>query len=166
MATITPGTGGTIKQATIEGQVIEVLTLLQLTETDSSKNSSGRNVITLNINLNTNEFVASFVLPVNQTFNSDGSIKLSAQTFLTGVTFAPGTGGTYKSTALEAYTLEVLMALQAQEKISAKNPQGRNLISGAFDSETGLYSGALNLPITYSLNNGLIQLSPVEYLLT
>ncbi len=166
MATITPGSSGTIKSSTIEGQVIETVTLLQLTESDTSKNSSARNAITLNLNLNTNEFVASFVLPVSQSFNTDGSIKLSAQTYLTGVTFAAGSGGTYKSTTLEAYTLEVLTALQFQEQISAKNPQGRNLISGAFDSETGLYSGALNLPITYSLTNGSIKVDPVEYLLT
>lgn len=166
MATITPGTGGTIKQATIEGQVIETLTLLQLMESDTSKNSSARNAVTLNLNLNTNEFVASFVIPVVQSFNTDGSIKLAAQIYLTGVTFAAGSDGTYKSTTLEAYSLEVLMALQFQEQITAKNPQARNLISGAYDSDTGLYSGALNLPITYALNNGKIEITPVEYLLT
>lgn len=166
MATITPGTGGTIKNSTIEGQVIETITLLQLMESDSSKNSSGRNAITMSLNLNTNEFVSSFVLPVAQSFNADGSIKLAAQPYLTGVTFAAGTGGTYKSATLEAYALEVLMALQFQEQITAKNPNNRNLITGAFDSDTGLYSGAFNLPIAYALDTGTIEITPVEYLLT
>jgi hypothetical protein len=166
MATITPGTGGTIKQTTIEGQVIETITLLQLMESDASKNANNRNAITLSINTNTREFVASFVVPVEQSFNTDGSIKLAASPYLTGVTFATGTGGTYKSTTLEAYCLEVLMALQAQELLTAKNPQAKNLVSASYDSETGLYSGALNLPISYTLNNGILTVSPVEYLLT
>jgi hypothetical protein len=166
MATVTPGSGGTIKSSTIEGQVVETITLLQLMESDTSKNSSGRNAITINLNLNTNEFVATFAIPVSQGFNPDGSIKLSAQTYLTGVNFAAGSGGTFKSTTLEAYTLEVMMALQFQEQQTAKNPQARNLISGAYDIDTGLYSGALNLPITYTLLNGSIEITAVEYLLT
>jgi hypothetical protein len=166
MATITPGNGGTIQQTTIEGQVIEAITLLQLRESESANNPNNRNAITLSINTNTREFVASFVIPVGQSFNTDGSIRISATPYLTGVTFAAGTAGTYKSITLEAYTLEVLMALQAHELLPAKNPQSRNLISGAYDSETALYSGALNLPITYALDNGIIEISPVEYLLT
>lgn len=135
-------------------------------ESDTSKNASARNAITLSLNLNINEFVAAFVLPVVQSVDADGSIKLTAQAYLSNVTFAAGIGGTYKSTTLEAYALEVLMALQLKEQITAKNPNNRNLISGAFDSDTKLYSGALNLPVTYALNVGKIEVTPVEYLLT
>lgn len=72
---------------------------------------------------------------------------------------------TIGATTAEGAALEVLMYLQSLERDTAKNPQGRNFVTGTYNSDTGIYSGTFSFPCTLALNpDGSIKLSADEYL--
>lgn len=166
MVAITPGSEGTFKAATAEGRAIEVLTYFQIQEQDETKNPNGRNAVTGSFNTEDNRFEGNYSFIVDQSLNPDGSISLAATSALVGVAINPGGGDpTFKSTVIERYALEVLMYLQAAERISAKNPQNLNAVTGSYNSDSGVYTGNFSLPITVSITaSGNCQIAAVEYL--
>lgn len=168
MATITPGTDSTFKTGTAEGRAIEAICYLQLQESLTENNSSGRDAIQATFDLSDNTFSGTYAIPAEQGFSANGGLTISAVPYLQNVSISPGTNApTFKSQTLEAYVLEVLMYLQAWERNTVKNPQSRNYITGSFNSDTGIYQGTFTLPISLVLDaTGKASFSAVEYLLT
>ena len=166
MASITSGTGATLKSATAEGQCLEALVFLQLQEASTSRNPSAFNNVDGAIDTDDMLFSGSFNIPASQTLGSSGSLIIAADPYLSGVIFTPGTGGTFKSVTAEAYVLETLMYLQALEQNSLKNPQNRNFITGSYNSDTKVYTGTFSLPISLTLGtDGAVTCVANPYLL-
>lgn len=168
MAAIAPGLGGTFKQSTAEGRALEVLVFLQLAEKGSANNPDSRNNVSGSFDEDEGVYTATYAIPATQTVNNQGQLVLSASPYLQGVEIDPGSDNpTFKSTVPEAYLLEVLMYLQNLERNPAKNPQNRNAVTGNYNSDTGIFSGVVALPVTLSLAaDGSISISAQAYLST
>lgn len=167
MATITPGTTGTFTSTTAEGQALEALIFLQLRELTPLANPTSEDRITATIDTDTKTLSGSYRLPATQAINSQGQLVISAQPYLNGGAFTPGQNGTFKSTTIEAYCLEVLMYLQFLESQPAKNPNNRNFVAGSYNADSATYSGTFSLPIELTLDGaGVVGVVATEYLLT
>lgn len=166
MATAIAGTGGTFKSNTVEGQALEAIEALVTSELNSTANPDGLTGVTLSYNRRSLLASGTFDLPASQTIDGNGSLILTATNYLTGVTVTPGTNGTFKSTTLPGYVLEVLMKLQLLEQTTANNPNNRNLVTGSFNSETGKYAGNWAIPFTAATQaDGAILFTATEYLI-
>jgi hypothetical protein len=167
MATITPGSGATIKSNTAEGQLHELCTYLEINEALYSASNPTATIdnVTGNHLQNAATFSASFSIPVQQTINADGQIVYSATDYLNNLSFTSGSGGTFKSPTCAGYFIEVVIYLQNLEINFATNPEKRNYISGTFNSDSTVFSGAISLPITISIDNsGRVVYTAKEYL--
>ena len=108
----------------------------------------------------------SFAIPAEQSISESGQVMTNASDYLQGVTFTPGTGGTFKSSSLSQYFLEVVTYVQIKENIAASNPQSVNNVSSSYDADDKLFSGSINLPISVTFDNtGHPVISAVEYLI-
>lgn len=166
MATITPGTGATIKSSSAEGQALEILTYLQLQEASAVRNPLAANNIVGSIDLDQKVFSGTYSIPANQVVSNTGGLSINAATYLSGVIFSPGTDGTFKSATPEAYALEVLMALQVIEQTAGRNPDGFNNITGTYNSDTKVYSGTFSIPVVVAIDNsGAVSVSANPYLI-
>ncbi len=169
MATIIPGTNATIKSNTAEGQLHELCTYLEINEAIYSANNPTATIDNISSNhfQNSATFSANFSIPVQQTINADGQIVYSATDYLNSISFTPGSGGTFKSSTCAGYFIEVVIYLQNLERNPATNPENRNFISGTFNSDSTIFSGAISLPVTLSIDNsGRVVYTAKEYLVT
>jgi hypothetical protein len=163
MATITVGSGSTLKSSTAEGQVMELLTFLQKKE----KELSAEDKVQITYNLNSFTFSASFSIPATQAINSSGQLVISASEYMTGLTFVTGSGGTFKSSTSTQYLIELISYLQLKEQDLTKNTANENRVSGQYDIDDKLFTGTVNLGVTAEIDSvGKILISAVEYLLT
>lgn len=167
MATITPGTGGTCKSSTAEGQLQEILSYICLRQAQTANNPGGVTNVTGSHNQQTLTFAGTYRFTVNHAINGSGQLLLTAEPYLVGTNFQPGTGGTFKANTPEGYALEVLMYLQNLERNPSLNPQNRNFISGSYNSDTGRYEGSYSVPVIYSVDagSGIINYGANPYLL-
>jgi len=166
MAVVTPGTDGTCKSATAEGQLMEIISFLTIKQADATANPNEVTNVFGSHDQNALVFAGTFALATTQTIGGDGSLTLAAVPYLINTGFTPGTGGTFKSTTPEAYALEVLMYLQALEQTEGANPANRNFITGSYNSDTGLYQGSFSVPCTVALDSvtGAIEYTAAPYL--
>lgn len=150
MAIITPGTGGTLKKSTAEGQLLELLTLLQITEAQFTNTLDA-----IQISYNLDLLIASsvFAIPASESIDGNGAIIRTASNYLTSLTFSPGTGGTFKSANAAQYLMELIGYLQSRENDPAKNPSNFNKITSNFDGDTNLFSGTVSLDVDVTLDN-------------
>lgn len=81
MATLTPGTGGTLKSTTIEGTLLEVAVLLQQTEEAVTTDPIPENV---NVSFDTNDGTAtiSATLPITVAFDANGKPVITAAPYV------------------------------------------------------------------------------------
>jgi hypothetical protein len=164
MTEITPGTDGTLKTDTAEGQLLELFTYLQLAEANAVKNPNGRNFISGTYNIDTLVFSGSFSLPVLFTTLA-GQISIGATEYLTNPGFDAGSGGTFTSDNPAQYLLEIITFLQNREADTEVNPQQINNVSGTLDTDSRLFSGTVSIPLTMTLSNsGDAVFSAKEYL--
>jgi hypothetical protein len=166
LAIITPATDGTLKSATAEGQLQEIMTLLTVSQGIAEQNPSEYAYIQATHNQNSKTYSGTYRFDVSQEVSGDGSLTLNVIPYLTGTGFTPGSDGTFKSTTPEAYALEVLMFLQNLEQTSGANPDNRNLVTGSFNSDTGIYQGSFSLFCDVALDpvTGAIVYTAQEYL--
>lgn len=165
MAAVTPGTEGTIKSATVEGQLQELCMFLQLAENTAALNPNTLDNFSLNHSPDTDSFTASFSIPVEQSINSTGQVTYSASEYLTRLSFNTGSGGTFKSTTAAGYFVELVIYAQNLERQTAKNPTGRNGIMATFNSDNTLFTGSLELPVIATIEgDGTIKYTTSEYL--
>lgn len=167
MATLTPGDGATIKSNTIEGVLQELCTYLQIGEFSAINNPNGLNNIVGTHLQDSKGFTCNYTIPVRQELNTLGQIVYSAVDYLTDLTFTPGTGGTFKSTTCAGYLMEAIIYCQNLEQNVSKNPNRENNITGTFNSDSTVFSGTIDLPVSVSINAaGQIIYIADEYLLT
>lgn len=167
MATVTPGTGATIKSTTAEGQLIEALILAKISEQDTALNPQNKNFITsASDNYLTKFFTFNASFPVNQSIDEIGKIAYSAPNYFNNLPFTPGSNGTFKSENLPAYIIELVIYIQNLENIIAKNPQGADNINGNFDTNGVVFSCSGNIPILVEQDSsGRTLISANPYLL-
>jgi hypothetical protein len=167
MATVTPGTGGTIKSTTAEGQAHEILSFISLRQQSPSINPGQVRNILATHDQDALLFSGTYQLSVTQTIGAGGNLTLSANTYLVGTAFQEGAGGTFKGNSPERYCLEVLMYLQNLERNTALNPSNRNYITGTYNSDTGLYQGSFSLPVILGIDaaSGVVNYGADPYLL-
>lgn len=166
MVAITAGSGGTFVSSTAEGRLLEAVTFLQKQEADTSKNPTGRDGVTASFDLEGATFSGTYSLPVAMAIAANGSVALTATPYITGATFAPGSGSpTFVSTAIEAYLLEVLTFLQSKEANSTSNPNGLNNVTGSYNADSGLYQGGFTIPCSFALSaSGKLEVTANAYL--
>lgn len=166
MAAVTVGPGSTIKSDTLEGQLQEACMLLQSLETTEANNPTQIDRISVAHDPDTNTFTATFNFPVEQTINAVGQINYSAPEYLINPNFLVSPNGTFKSTTLPGYLMEVLIYTQNIERVSTKNPTNRNGATGTFNSDSTIFTGSLSLPVLVSIEpDGSIKYTADEYLL-
>ena len=167
MATITPGTGGTIKSTTAEDQAHEILSWISLKQADSVINPGLVENITGTHDQQALVFTGTYSLSVSQAIDSNGNLTLTANTYLVGAGFQVGTGGTFKGNSPEKYCLEVLMYLQSLEADPSKNPNNRNFVTGTYNSDSRIYAGSFSLPVILGVDagTGLVNYGANPYLL-
>ena len=165
MTTITPGTGGTLKSPTAEGQMIEIISYLKKQELNTTVNTTNANNVTGSFTEATQIFTGSFSIPIGTVADSSGVITLQATNYLPTASFSAGTGGTFTSNNPAQYLLEVATFLQNTENNATKNTQQHNYISFTFDGDTSVYSGTVSLPISMQISStGGLCFTAVEYL--
>jgi hypothetical protein len=168
MAVITAGDAGTFKTATAEARAVEVLMLIQSFERDANKNPGGKNFVNGSLNTRTAVYGGTFQLPVTESLFTDGTLRITAAPYLTNSDVVPGgSEPTFKSANAEAHLIEVFSYLQAREKLSAKNPDGRNYVTATYDQDKGLMSGTFSIPCDLSFDpaTGVSRFTGKEYLL-
>ncbi len=166
MATITVDSSNIFKSLTAESHLLEICTYLQNKERNVTSNPTGRDYIQISYNLNEMVTAISFAIPAEQSIDSSGQVLTTASEYLQGITFTPGTEGTFKSTTLNQYFLEVVTYLQIKENNLTTNPQTVNNISSSYDADDKLFSGNVTLPITVDFDtSGHPIILATEYLL-
>lgn len=165
MALITVGTGCTVKSNTVEGLLQELCTYLQIGEFSAVNNPNTINNIIGSHLQDSKVFSVNFSIPVKQNLNAQGQIVYSALDYLSDLSFTPGEGGTFKSQTCAGYFMEVIIFAQNLEQNTAKNPGKYNYVTGSFNSDSTIFSGSINLPVSVSidLNGGVTYLAD-EYL--
>ncbi len=164
MTGITPGVGATILSDSAEGQLLEVVALIKNHEKVPSKNPTNATRVSCSFNLGGGVANISFQIPATPVINETGQVVQNAATYLQNTSFAAGDGGTFKSTTIEAYLLEVATHLQIKESNTIKNPNNLNNVQVTFDSDEGIVNGTVSLPIIFEVSNGVRVLAD-EYLL-
>lgn len=167
MATVTPGSGGTIKSTTAEGHLQEIMTFISIKQAALSTNPSEVTNVSCNHNQQALTFTGNYQFSVSQAIDGSGALTLEANTYLVGTGFQVGTGGTFKGNSPEKYALEVLMYLQGLEQNPSLNPQGRNFITGTYNSDNGLYQGSFSIPVLLGIDatSGVVNYGANPYLL-
>lgn len=166
MAAITPGTGGTIKSASAEGQLQELAMYLHLAEATPVNNPAGVDNISVSHSPDTGSFGATFTIPVQQQLNGAGEVIYSANDYLTGLSFNAGSGGTFKNTSAAGYFIEIIIHTQNLERQPAKNSSNRNGVTGSFNLDNTVFSGSIDLPVEAAIqSDGSIKYTVQEYLL-
>lgn len=167
MATITPGTGSTIKSSKIEEHLLEIITFGKAQELDTAKNSAPPKSYIQGFTYTDTLFRCNLSIPVNRSTNETGGSLFTTPDYLSGVTFTPGTGGTFKSTNFAAYLVECVLHAQELERDTAKNPSGADRITGNFDINPNVFTGSVEIPIKPGVGaDGKPNFTAVEYLLS
>ncbi|MBW4486098.1 MAG: hypothetical protein KME14_26545 [Tildeniella torsiva UHER 1998/13D] len=154
MASVTPGTGGTIKSTTAEGQAHEILSFISLKQLSEVTNPGQVTNVLASHDQQALFFSGTYQFSVSQVIDGSGNLTLSVNPYLVGAGFQVGTGGTFKGNSPEKYALEVLMFIQNLERNPTLNPSSRNYVTGTYNSDTGLYQGSFSLPVLFNLDAG------------
>lgn len=166
MAPVTPGEGGTFTGDTAEKMLFQALTWWQFQEENKSVNPNGEEYFTGSKNTDTDNkfFEGTWKIPANFTPRPLG---MTTGTIYQGLTFAPGTGGTFAGTTPEAFTLEVILWLiQRQNNTSDFNPDKLEYITATYNANQSIWEGNFKLPYqTILLPNGSVQDTARAYLL-
>lgn len=167
MAVITPGSGGTLKSATLEGQILEIGTLLIAAQRVADQNPQNRTYLTCDTSNDNYLWNLNYNFPVTRTAIAGGGYKIGAEEYLEGgFTFAPGSGGTFSNPTSLGYLLDLIFYGQDKEKLINSNPNQLDYISGSLSLNTDLVTGSISLPIAPTIaTDGKITWAVVPYLL-
>lgn len=167
MATLTPGTGGTLKSVSLENAFHEALSRVALAEQDSTKNTQALSRVTMTNDVRSSRVTGTFTFALSKETTATGSIAFVVVEHLIGTGYAAGTGGTLKSPGLCAAVVEIAEAIQSKEQITSKNPSSLNAITGlSYDSETLLVSGSFDYQTVPTMSaTGELSIAAKTYLL-
>lgn len=142
MATLTPGTGGTLKSVILENAFHEALSRVALAEQNSTQNTQALTRVTMSNDIRTSRITGTFTFALTKETTATGSTSFVVVEHLSGINYAAGTGGTLKSGGLCAAVVEIAEGIQSKEQLTSKNPSSLNTITGlTYDSESLLVSG-------------------------
>lgn len=154
MSTFAPGTGGTLTATNLPAAIFELSRLLMQRINAVSSAARPTFISTFTTNGVTGVHTVQFDGPLSVAIQTDGAPKLTATDFLSSLsasggdnTFAPGTGGTLKSSGLVQAFLEACQLLQNAELAIPAETRPNN-VSVTYTTEDGLVSIALTLPVT------------------
>jgi hypothetical protein len=166
MAGITPSENGTFSGDTGEKIVFQALRWWQIQEENKSINPLGDEYFTGTLSTDTDNkfFEGTWKIPA---MFSPKPLTMSAGVIYQGLSFTPGTGGTFTGETASAYTLEVILWLvQRQNDTSNYNPDKFDYISAQYDANQQMWQGNFKLPfLTTLLPNGGTQDIARSYLL-
>lgn len=165
MTAIIPGSGGTIQSSSAEQALLDCITLIKNLEKIPSKNPNNTNGVSCSLGLNTSIANISFNMPAIPTLNDSGQQVQAASNYLLNTNFTPGSGGTFKSSSIEGYLLEIVTYLEIVESNPTKNPNSNNYVSSTFDSDNRVVTGVATIPIIFELGSEFIKIMADEYLL-
>lgn len=164
MTNITPGTGGTIKSLTAEGQLLEVIDFIKLAEKDVTKNITSKVGVTGNYNINSSFFNGGFDIDCTRSLNAQGQSVISPTNYFTNLTFTSGTGGTFKSSNPIAYLYEVATFLEFGEALQTGDSP-KNYISTTLTGDDNKITATINTPITITIQaDGSRKIEALAYL--
>lgn len=78
----TPGTGGTFVSSTPEAYLLELLSFIQIKESDPTKNLNSENNVAFTYDVDRNTFSGSVTLPIETSLQNDGNVKITAKEYL------------------------------------------------------------------------------------
>ena len=147
MAPITPSEGGTFTGDTAEKIAFQALTWWQFQEENKTVNPLGEEYFTGSKSTDTDNkfFEGTWKIPA---VFVPKPLGITANTIYQGLTFTPGTGGTFSGSTAESYTLQVLLWLiQRQNDTSNYNPDKYEYITAKYDANRNLWEGTFEHPI-------------------
>lgn len=159
MASITPGSGGTLKSTTYEGQILELAQLLETWESTPTNNPQSLDYVTVS-HSGGGTTAISFNIPL-QTRILSGQVDYFAAEYLTGVSFAPGSAGTLTDETAAGYFVELVQRAQILEA----QQSAADRINGSININNLRFSGSVTVVTAIAIaNNGAISINAVEYL--
>lgn len=166
MAICRPGTGATITAPTQEAQLGHSFYLLNFYQSIPANNIGEVDYVQADIDLEEMTFTGSFDLPCTREY-VNGKPTFTVTEYLQNVPFTPGNpSGSFGSSSLPSYFLEILTFMQGVESFPQFNPAEVNNLSGTYDTDTAIFSGQLTLPIEVIMNpSGVLGVYFKEYLL-
>lgn len=168
MATITPGTDGTLKSTTLENALHEALLRCISYELDTAKNPLVTRNIVMSCDFAQNKVTGSFSFGLLVSIDSTtGTSTNTILEYLTNSGYLPGTGGTIKSAIISAAIVEIAERIQILDRNSLKNPTAKNTITGlTYDSEANTVSGNFEYELSVVLGaSGVSTITAKTYLL-
>jgi len=166
MASITPGEGGTFSGDTGEKLAFQALRWWQIQEENKSVNPLGEEYFTGSLNTDTDNkfFEGNWKIPAM--FSPKPLVAMSVGAIYQGLTFSPGSGGTFVGETASSYTLEILLWLVHKQNDNSSNPDKFNYITAQYDANEQMWQGTFKLPYTTTLlSNGGTQDIARSYLL-
>ena len=151
----------------MEGALLELITLIKISELDLTKNPQGLNNVSATIDYDTKIISGDFSIPVVVSVSESGTLTTTAVNYLTGLAYTIGAStNTLKSNNAIAALMELIQRIQLVEATSAKNPQNVNRITGKIDNEGLTFAGTIELELLVSIDSiGNTVFSAKEYLL-
>lgn len=166
MATLTPGTEGTLKSATLETAFHEALSLAAIFEQDPLKNPQALSRIVMSLDIRTGQIKGNFTFEVTPTTAADGSTSFPVVEYLQNTGYTKGTGGGLISAGLCGAIVEIAEKIQAKEALSSKNPQGLNGVSGLnYGTETKIVNASFDYMVAGAVTTGAYSCTAKTYLL-
>lgn len=152
MASLTPGSGATLKSTTLEAAFHEALSLAAILEQDPLKNPQALSRIVMGLNVRTGQVTGTFSFEVTPTTAADGSTSFPVVEYLQNTGYTKGTGGGLVSAGLCGAIVELAEKIQAKERLASKNPQGVNGVSGLnYGTETQIVNASFDYLVTGSV---------------
>ena len=136
-----------------ERYVYGILSRLEQEENTLTRITGRTDRITITANLSTRTANIDLLVNVAASIVATGITQYTAAHYLTGSTFASGTGGHSTALNLAQAAMEAVIALKLIELDKARNPQNRNAITrcthtvAASGATNATFSALLELPI-------------------
>lgn len=168
MALLITDATATIKSTTYEGALLELITLIKISEGDLTKNPQNLDNVSVTIDYDALTASGDFSLPVIVSLGDTGTLITTAANYLSGLTYSAGANtNSLKSGNAIAATMELIQRMQIIESTTTKNPQNLNKVTGKIDNEALTFSGTFELNLVLSITStGSITLMAKEYLLS
>lgn len=172
MAAITWGTGGSLTGInSVEDYFVGAINFLYVQQNTSAKNPSNLQNLSRTIS-STATMSGSLTVPATISGSANGSLTITATSYLTGVTWTPPTGGDVQPANEVLAVIDAARRLKGLELDTTKNPTNARYIEFKFSmgSSTGSNNGSITvefsgLPLdTVLAANGDISYSGKTYL--
>lgn len=166
MTKLTIDSTATLKSNTMEGALLELVTLIRINESILSNNPQALNNISLSISYDDLTADGTVTFPLSISIDNQGDSVISAINYLSNVTYSAGiSANTLKSSNPINAVIELIQRMQTLETVTTNNPTGANKVTGKTDNELLVYTGTFNLNLSLSIGtNGALQYTAKEYL--